>query len=707
MGTSLNASFRANPFALQNMFCSAAGESAVVRACSEWFALCMMLLVQPSTEGEGQPASLHRKKISSPTALVDAASTTSNGTYTTATSSTPTSSVGISSDIPFNSPVGFHTSSLSRDDTMAQDNTRVERRRDAGYQFSRATSLALGALVLARRLARSKGPCLPLRIQTMIGLETSEAFELVVQGIYSARRAFETEIEKHESMVEERDLSRGGASVIRKGGRDILAGDLVFGKVIDLPPEDFSFGSKRGSGQLEKLTLLEWVTACGEKVRPKRYTTSNYPHGLAKSKKRAPSGIDCLPNPLRVAQATAFRQNEPVDEDTDFDFVRGFPLVANAMGKTVPPQNSSPNTVFSDSHFGSAGDVVSVNANDGCDHEDSSTYFSVSSTSDTSDGRGGKEDFSRSSFAKVGGSWNTTAGQTSSEEKRVNHSPSTNSSPSPLNMSNIRTMCNGNPWNVRTPAEENSSPYTQYESGDSTAHPFFLRDDMDVDDGDDMDSPSTARESSPTSHIAKYDTRLLTATPLGEDFTAGWTGGKRVAPKEHNSYSKEGQNTGCKRLKTTTRDNSSWEDLQLLRSAKNPGEEHDARWEILKNRLLVALEYNCACSFCRLCGNNGLTTTDNGTISAAKDHPKPLRDTFGFCTRELNFPGRQSLLQKSAADIGCDVSDDVMTAKREEDSSIEIEERPWPRETVGSEGRYGPLLKLTTVAIATLAKESP
>ncbi|CAM9309482.1 unnamed protein product, partial [Laminaria digitata] len=325
MGTFLNASFRANPVALQGLFCDMAGESAVVRACSEWFALCLVLLLHPSDEDDERPTTHRGKRTPSPAISLGTASTSSRST------SSPASSDLDAKGATTTSPRTPSCSNLENASVAEQRGGAIAHRR-----FSRATSLALGALVLARRLARSEGPCLPLRVQALIRVDTDESLQLVAKGIDAARSAFEAMVvDASDDSAEEGDSEDSGAGVASGGGRDILAGDIVFGRaIVDVPPNDRVVGPGGGSIRVpagaERRTLLEWVSACRGDTQAPRDTARG-------------AGQVCLDETLACDEELSSLDRAPIrDGDKAADgsyvgFARGIPLsVEEAVGLVAP-----------------------------------------------------------------------------------------------------------------------------------------------------------------------------------------------------------------------------------------------------------------------------------------------------------------------------------------------------------------------------------
>lgn len=201
MGAALNVSFRANPVALQTVFCAMSNECEVVRACSEWFALCLGVLGPPSRRDEDKGKGEQRS-----TATATATTASSSAFLGVVSPASTCTSFASPPDLPVRlkhnakpaarnvssclTPPGVSSTSTEREQHHQQRQLLVSHPR----RVSRDTVLALGALVLARRVSRVQGPCLPLEVRSGIGMgsDDKEALDLVAGGIGEARRAFAT-----------------------------------------------------------------------------------------------------------------------------------------------------------------------------------------------------------------------------------------------------------------------------------------------------------------------------------------------------------------------------------------------------------------------------------------------------------------------------------------------------------------------------------
>ncbi|CAN0461728.1 unnamed protein product [Ectocarpus sp. 8 AP-2014] len=287
MGAVLNASFRANAFSLQTLLCALSGESPVVKACSEWISLCLVLLLHPygvDSENETGASPPHGGRLFSP--ALSAATTpltpAPGGPTETPGSQAPSSSASATAT-PF-TPAGASTTTAAsqpRSTSTTTGSTAVAVARslrnpddgksvappaphqqqhgkagDVRGRFSRATVLALASLVLARRLARAGGPCLPPRVQATMGLGDGDALLLVSEGLRLARRAFETEL-CDDSQQQQQQHPPAAAASAEGGlrGRDFLGGEVLLERKVEGP----ATGS-HPSGTTIARPLLEWLT---------------------------------------------------------------------------------------------------------------------------------------------------------------------------------------------------------------------------------------------------------------------------------------------------------------------------------------------------------------------------------------------------------------------------------------------------------------
>ncbi|CAM9913402.1 unnamed protein product, partial [Ectocarpus sp. 13 AM-2016] len=123
---------------------------------------------------------------------------------------------------------------------------------DVRGRFSRATVLALASLVLARRLARAGGPCLPPRVQATMGLGDDDALLLVSEGLRLARRAFETELCDDSQRQQHPPSAAAAEEGLR--GRDLLGGEVLLERKVGGP------AASHPSGTTVARSLLEWLT---------------------------------------------------------------------------------------------------------------------------------------------------------------------------------------------------------------------------------------------------------------------------------------------------------------------------------------------------------------------------------------------------------------------------------------------------------------
>lgn len=284
MGAVLNASFRANAFSLQTLLCALSGESPVVKACSEWVSLCLVLLLHPYDEdsehetGESPP---HGERVFSPALSAATAPLTPapGGPTETPGSQAPSSSASATAT-PF-TPAGASTTTAASQPRSTSTTTgstaaavawslrnpddgksvappaphqqQHGKAGDVRGRFSRATVLALVSLVLARRLARAGGPCLPPRVQATMDLGDGDALLLVSEGLRLARRAFETEL-----CDDSQQQQHPPAAAAAEGGlraKDFLGGGVLLERKVEGP----ATGS-HPSGTTIARSLLEWLT---------------------------------------------------------------------------------------------------------------------------------------------------------------------------------------------------------------------------------------------------------------------------------------------------------------------------------------------------------------------------------------------------------------------------------------------------------------
>ncbi|CAN0122413.1 unnamed protein product, partial [Ectocarpus fasciculatus] len=289
MGAVLNASFRANAFSLQTLLCALSGESPVVKACSEWVSLCLVLLLHPYGEDNEHEKSPPRgEKVFSPALSAATAPLTAapgGPTETPGASQAPSSSASTTAT-PYFTPAGASTTAAARQPQPTSATTgstaaagvwssrnpydgksdvappaphqqqQYGKTGDVRGRFSRATVLALASVVLARRLARARGPCLPPRVQATMGLGDGDALVLVSEGLRLARRAFATEL-CDDSQQQHPSPAAAAAAAAEGGlrGRDFLGGEVLLERKVEGPAASASSGSTTITR-----SLLEWLT---------------------------------------------------------------------------------------------------------------------------------------------------------------------------------------------------------------------------------------------------------------------------------------------------------------------------------------------------------------------------------------------------------------------------------------------------------------
>ncbi|CAM9772128.1 unnamed protein product [Ectocarpus sp. 12 AP-2014] len=284
MGAVLNASFRANAFSLQTLLCALSGECPVVKACSEWVSLCLVLLLHPydeDSERETGASPPHGERVLPPALSAAAAPLTPapGGPTETPGSQAPSSSASAIAT-PF-TPAGASTTTAASQPRSTSTTTgstaaavawslrnpddgksvappaphqqQEGKAGDVRGRFSRATVLALASLVLARRLARAGGPCLPPRVQATMGLGDGDALLLVSEGLRLARRAFETEL-CDDSHRQQHPPAAAAAAEGGLRGRDFVGGEVLLERKVEGP------AASHPSGTTIARSLLEWLT---------------------------------------------------------------------------------------------------------------------------------------------------------------------------------------------------------------------------------------------------------------------------------------------------------------------------------------------------------------------------------------------------------------------------------------------------------------
>ncbi|CAM9309934.1 unnamed protein product [Pylaiella littoralis] len=496
-------------------------------------------------------------------------STTTGGLRSAgATKATP-HAVATSSPSPYNQ------------DGESSESCRPPRGSTGRRQFSQATVLALGSLVLARRLARARGPCLPVRVQEIMGLGCDDALDLLTEGVRLARRAFQTQVETRHPVneAEGEGLSRG--IDIRKS---ILASEVVFDR------EVVSSGKTR--------TLLEWVTD-GENETHERAAADEIADRLGKA-------------------MTARKDLSPPE------FLQGVALSSTAVGVSTTAVSSSRMPAPARNH-----PAVS-----------SSLAYSLSSDSGGGGGGGGGggdslsySDSDTSSDGRMRG--NPLLTGSSGVALAPGHRPT---SPSICTRSNDVKGSDSFTSEYMTASEQtlcsscsSSSPPVVTTNNDVETAPPPLRAHQE-DDGDDTtesdstppSSSSLSPPSSSSSSSSSSSRRTARARgPVGPGasavtvasntrgdaaFSGGRSPGKRVAPERAGGgrLSRKGVSTVRKRPRITTGKTSSrTRSLPLSAAASSPAQRENARWEVLIDRVLAALGDGCGCSFCKLRDNGG------------------------------------------------------------------------------------------------------
>lgn len=737
MGAVLNSSFRANPVTLQSLFCAIADESAVVRACSEWFALCLVLLLPP---GDEVVTTLPQRHV--PTALSDVASVVASPATSTDTASAATTAAlsvdtltssesGSTTDSQRSSPFTSCTSSSVSTDESVEQVGQIHQRRDArSCGFSRTAALALGALALARRLARSEGCCLPLQVQETMGLGSDEILKLVAEGIAAARCVFGTEVGERGGGVNAEAGSESG-----KGGHELLAGEIVFERVVVDAPQGVNRTCHTSQGGIsknaEKRTLLEWVTDCrGDNAA---LDTSSRDDAGDLKERRAIRALAHLSTPPREVSTSICHQTEAVVDEEGADFVQGFPLIG-AMDRT-PSGHRFSNAPHSTPYFSLDGGASEANSNittSEADHGDNKTdswsYSSGSSTNSNNSSRnssrnsrdcGNDEEYgmtvgeyllsrrnrntseelvfqtdSESAFA--------TRNSTSEEdtEERQGDSTSSSSASSTI-LPHLQTMRGSVPWNLHTPEDDNSTPYFEYAD---LPRAWFPRDDMDVVDDNDITSPPRR----PSLRVGA--TRRAGLKSNGGGAAGAEAARKRGATERADPSWTELANSQKRKAKTMSETSSvSERHRRLLSSSASPEEGRRARWEILKDLLLVALEDDCGCSFCERRGSESSITDDESSSNTKHLSANPTNPTSASreCAPEQCF----SFQGEDTAGRGVIGADGVLAKKMRTMSTLEGGESD---EVVApSAEAYRPLLQLSAAAMAvetsatTLPGEAP
>lgn len=663
MGPALNASFRANPVSLQAVLCAMVKAGPVVRACAEWFALCMTLLPPPSAKISDQ------QRQTFPPLASRVASPPNNG-------------------------------------AMAHGETPREEKR---IHLSKAATLALAALALAWRLTRSKGPCLPVQVRALIGLLDNDllAIALMVEGINVARYYFQTGTGLR-SVSGQVDAVIDGKCATPREGRDILGGDIVFGREIEdfLHPEDRNGGSfhgdaKKRSRRIERRTLLDWIVSDSSAEERDNDTPAmcTSPRGgfhptSAPEIRRA---IDFLPTPPPEPRLYDSDAHEARGEGSA-EFVRGFQVTAREAAMWTPPDlrySASSRTDSGRAHSvgsrNSSRSVVDDRSEDGMNgiqrvSRDAWIYSPVSSSSITScesdycvdieenkaDRTEGGESYTKMNEDNllrrvVDEAWRGTAVFSSPGDGSL--SPSTATSPylstSPSTSRHTNSsMPTSIPGCMHTPmGSTTSSPVFENAGVDLNA----LRISEDVDRSNRntyaQTKPSLRLPSPPHAGDAKLiQERDLSRHVDRRDTPRKPAGGKRGSAEQDDDSSGSGKKGGHiaknkkKKLKATTvssantclssRGNKMDElhdeelhDMNLcddeLRSRRNVSDDPERKWKVLRERILDVLEYDCGCSFCELHNADGGSVSEStaNNVTPTSSVANVTRKTAAMATR--------------------------------------------------------------------------
>lgn len=456
-------------------------------------------------------------------------------------------------------------------------------------QFSRATILALGSLVLARRLARARGPCLPVQVQETMSLGSDDALDLVTEGVRLARQAFQTDIETRHPVNEAEDdeLSSGSGGGV---GKSILASEVVFDR--DVVSSDTT------------RTLLEWVTDNSE----------NETRGRVVADDDDDERADRLGKVMTAQQ----REQSPPN------FIQGVILssAAAGVGTAAVPTFKFPSPIrslaYPLSSGGGGGENLSSN--------DSYTISSDESMRGSllpSGNSGGvavaPQDCSTppltcggSNEAKGGGS---SASEYATASEGALYSPSPSPSPSPFPSSSVvttdsdvkamRTREDGDQGDTTesdsTPASYSPPPPSSPPSSSSSSPP-----------PPPPPSNRTASNEDPVRAVAGADAVPMASVAGGDNpaYLGGRPRGKRGAPEPTAGDQSSQERTSAveKRPKKITVVKKSARIRGLPPSAaptSSPEQQKNARWEILIDRVLAALGDGCRCSFCNPHGGGG------------------------------------------------------------------------------------------------------
>ena len=603
MGAALNASFRANASSLQSLFCDLGDEPAVVRACSEWFALCLVLLLDPSRE-ETRPAPMlpsqqYDRRLFSPAPSASTAPITpashaaSIPTTPASTSTSPTTPVSGSGG-------GISVSG----DGPTPDNNSSSRGRSGGGsgmllhhgQFSRATILGVGSLVLARRLARTGGPCLPIQVQQALGLQDDNALDIVAVGVRLARKAFETQTPPPDDGDEEDDEEEEHS---RNRGQSILAGVAIFERDV------VSSGTTR--------TLLEWVTDSGE----------------GGAMPTTPDG--------RLGEAGSGGANDW--QSSPPDFIQGTTLCAAADGNSVsfPSEGGSPSKNQSQ-----AEGLGSICGSGGCGSP-SSTGSDTDSDVSMCRRRAGRRalSFSGRDDSTSGLKARTRSPTTRTEaDERGSRVPSSSKASSVAMGEREKTSSGGGEGSVAVTGKGFSASPSCFVASQATLQatllllppPPFLAPRNDANDAMESgnawscsSSPADRAGSSGSPARSFHSSCAVSASHGSGESTSSCDDEPRTPRRpasgqaDGDRSSREGWSAAEHKGRRSTAHDETTPALPRRREAggttaastSSPAqdEQKNARWEVLMDRLLAALEDHCGCSFCELYDGGG---DDNG-----------------------------------------------------------------------------------------------
>lgn len=587
LGAALNASFRANPLTFQSLFCDMASQTAIVRMCSEWFALCLSLSPSPPQDDDED----ERRQVLSPTPQQqhEAPRHESSAAASTPVSPATTAPLTPASSISTPSISGSSPTGLDGTEHAQQVEVRRQNDSDSWAGLTREAGLALGAVVLARRLSRNPGPCLPLKLRSALGLKNDEeALGLVAQGIQAARKAFDIE----------RDGEEGAGSAESNGTTSgpcrFLARELVFDQMIDIPGacNELVTGD-RANETNAKGTLLELLTTEYDDRR------------LAQSARddcdvKTEQGVSPSAGARRSSPPPGLSDAMPI-RDNYSDVCQGtvrtkaFPL-GKFWGKQRP-DNSTDNSRSPDDSTGA--------------DRNSLTYSS--SSRDTSIAwMSGREQTSPGTNTSQGVMETIVADYMPEELSSQDNYPPSPLTPLSLDPSSNEQQGGAVDKHFRTPTDHEKSdssdspPWFDYEAAVRAAAERLLGTDTDVPPLPlQCPPPRPARPSAgaPAMGIDEEKGREATNNNLGKRVRAdgssstGHDGREPSTPATSLSWERTNKKVGI------GQDGQAARCRTLRRSSppvRTPEEERLVRWDILTSRIFVALEDDCGCSFCKL-----------------------------------------------------------------------------------------------------------